>query len=86
MEILEKHQSLTDFCYTALRLQGGLSVEKLVQKFGSPTLDLIKKIAAPLIERGFMSFENQHYRLTDAGVLISNQVFEKFAFLAEDLA
>lgn len=85
IEILEKHQSLTDFCYTALRLQGGLSVEKLVQKFGSQTLGLIEKNADALIKHGFMRFENQHYQLTDSGVLISNQVFEKFAFLAEDL-
>ena len=33
----------------------------------------------------FMVKENGHYRLTNSGLLISNQVFEKFAFLDVDI-
>ncbi|MEQ1721795.1 MAG: radical SAM family heme chaperone HemW [Pseudobdellovibrio sp.] len=85
IEHLEKHQALTDFCYTSLRLEEGLSVEKLVSKFGTPTLDLVTKIAKPMLERKLLSFDNNHYALSNAGVVISNQIFEKFAFLKEDL-
>lgn len=85
IEHLEKHQALTDFCYTSLRLQQGLSWEALQSKFGHPTLGVVKKIAQPLVERGFLLEKNQHYSLTDTGVVISNQIFEKFAFLSEDL-
>lgn len=81
IENLNKHQSLTDFCYTSLRLQKGLSVEKLVQKFGSQTLGSVSKIAAPLIEQELLTLADKHYVLTDAGIVISNQIFEKFTFL-----
>ena len=86
IEVLEKHQSLTDFCYTSLRLNEGLSVEKLVRKFGPSTLEMVTKIAQPIIGRGLMQQENGHFRLTGPGLLISNQIFEKFAFLKDDLS
>ncbi|MGZ3692510.1 MAG: coproporphyrinogen-III oxidase family protein, partial [Pseudobdellovibrio sp.] len=85
IENLNKAQSLTDFCYTSLRLKQGLSVEKLVQKFGPKTLDLIEKQSSDLISRHFMTHENDHLSLTRQGQLISNQIFEKFAFFAEEL-
>lgn len=85
IEHLDKHQALTDFCYTSLRLGAGLSVEKLGEKFGTSTLDLINKIAQPMLDRKLLSLVNNHYVLTNSGVVISNQIFEKFAFLKEDL-
>jgi oxygen-independent coproporphyrinogen-3 oxidase len=85
IERLAKHQALTDFCYTSLRLENGLSVEKLVSKFGTSTLDLVTKIAAPMLKANLLSFDNNHYALSNAGLVISNQIFEKFAFLEEDL-
>ena len=86
IENLEKHQSLTDFCYTSLRLQKGLSVDKLVQKFGNPTFDLVSKITAPLLQQKLLTETNGHYVLTDAGVVISNQIFENFTFLKSNLS
>lgn len=86
IEHLEKHQSLTDFCYTSLRLAQGLPVDDIVEKFGTKTRDQITSIAKPLIEHQLLSLKSGHYRLTDAGLLVSNQVFEKFAFLNTDLA
>ena len=85
IEHLNKAQSLTDFCYTALRLNQGLSVEKLVQKFGSQTLDLVEKASSDLIKRNLMKLEGQHLILTRSGQMISNQLFEKFSFSEEDL-
>jgi oxygen-independent coproporphyrinogen-3 oxidase len=85
IETLQKHQSLTDFCYTSLRLNQGLSVEKLVRKFGEPCLKMVTKIAEPIVQRGLMQHENGHFRLTGPGLLVSNQIFEKFAFLEGEL-
>jgi len=85
-EILEKHQALTDFCHTSLRLSAGLSVEKLVQKFDSGLTSKIATTAKPMIEHGLLRFENNHYRLTEKGLLISNQVFERFTYLQDDLS
>lgn len=81
IENLTKPQSLTDFCYTSLRLNEGLSVEKLVQKFGSKTKDLVEGLAADPLKRGFMELSAGYLKLTPRGRLISNQLYEKFAFL-----
>jgi coproporphyrinogen III oxidase-like Fe-S oxidoreductase len=86
IENLKKAQSLTDYCYTALRLEDGLAVEKLVHKFGPSTLGLIQKSADSALKQGHMVLENGHFKLTSSGFIISNQIFEKFAFFEEDLS
>lgn len=83
-ETLEAHQSLTDFCYTSLRLAQGLSKSRLDAKFGPLAAEIIEKIANPLIDQGLMKFTQNHWALTDKGVFISNQIFEKFTFLKTD--
>ena len=85
IENLTKSQSLTDFCYTSLRLNEGLSVEKLVQKFGSQTKDLILGLAADPLKRDFMALDGEYLKLTSNGRLISNQLYEKFAFLEGEI-
>lgn len=85
-ELLEKHQALTDFCHTSLRLSAGLSLEKLVQKFGSALPQQIAQTAQPMLQHDLLRFENGHYQLTEKGLLISNQVFERFTYLKTDLS
>lgn len=85
IEHLDKHQSLTDFCHTSLRLNSGLSLNKLLQKFDNKTLDAVKKISKPLFEQKLLTKTDNHYALTNAGIAISNQIFEKFTFLKDDL-
>ena len=83
-EKLEYHESLTDFCYTSLRLEKGLIKFGLVAKFGTKALDAIEQIARPLVDQGLMKLLNNSWSLTDKGVFISNQIFEKFTFLKSD--
>jgi len=83
-ELLKKHQSLTDFCHTALRLSAGLRLQNLQDKFGISALHHIQKIAEPLTLHNVVELKDSAYRLTDKGVLISNQVFEKFTFLESE--
>ncbi len=85
LEHLNKYQSLTDFCYTSLRLGAGLSSEKLALKFGQKTLGLVEKIAAPMLQRKLLVECNGHYILTSDGIVVSNQIFEKFTFLKDDI-
>lgn len=86
LENLEMHQALTDFCHTSFRLTKGLSVERLVQKFGIAAKEAISAASIPLLKHGLVRFENSHYTLTEKGLLISNQVFEKYTFLKNDLS
>ncbi len=84
-ELLLKNQSLTDFCHTALRLSQGLSGADVQNKFGSHAKELVDKIAQPLIAHKVIVQAENAYKLTDNGILVSNQVFEKFTFLKNDL-
>ena len=86
IEHLERHQSLTDFCYTSLRLERGLSFEAVARKFGASTLGLVQSVAQPMVERKLIREANNHYILTEAGIVISNQIFEKFTFLNSDFS
>ncbi|AGH96789.1 radical SAM family heme chaperone HemW [Pseudobdellovibrio exovorus] len=85
IEHLQKHESLSDYCYTSLRLDRGLSVDKLGEKYGSKTKDAVITLAEDLVNRSLLQNSEGHYRLTENGVLISNQIFEKFSFSEDDL-
>lgn len=84
-EDLKKTQSLTDFCHTALRLSRGLVLADVHNKFGADAAERVQKIGQSLIDHGVVSRYQDAYLLTDTGILISNQVFEKFTFLENDL-
>lgn len=84
-EVLQRHQSLSDFCHTSLRLMAGLGPRHLESKFGSSVYKLVESRLASLAGRGLVSFTNGSWRLTDEGVLLSNLVFEKVLFLEPDL-
>ncbi len=81
IEILEKHQALTDFCHTSLRVSEGLSLKEIKTKFGSENIAEITQIANSLVQRSLLNQINESYQLTDSGIMISNQIFEKFTFL-----
>lgn len=83
-ESLNLYQSLTDFCYTSLRLDRGLSAFSVKNKFGDLALQKIAQIATPLIEQNLLRKTDSHWSLTDTGIVISNQIFEKFTFLSSD--
>lgn len=85
MEHLEEHQSLTDFCHTSLRLTSGLSTKKLADKFSKKAVNIIDALALPLLQKNLLVNQNDSYILTDPGILISNQIFEKFTFTKDDL-
>ncbi|MBC7753360.1 MAG: coproporphyrinogen III oxidase family protein, partial [Moraxellaceae bacterium] len=85
-EKLEYHESLTDFCYTSLRLEKGLFKSRLLAKFGTKALDAIEQIARPLVDQGLMKLLDNSWSLTDKGVFISNQIYEKFTFLKSDFS
>ena len=71
--------------HTALRLSQGLSGADVQNKFGSHAKELVDKIAQPLIAHKVIVQAENAYKLTDNGILVSNQVFEKFTFLKNDL-
>lgn len=80
-EVLEERQSLTDFCHVFLRIKRGLSLDELECKFGSFRRVQVETIFGRLIKEELVECFNDRWRLTEKGILLSNQVFEACTFL-----
>lgn len=79
-ENLEKHQALTDFCHTSLRMLSGLDLSKVEEKFDLNTRQKIAEICASLVKRQWLKPTAVGYSLTPNGVVLSNQVFLELTF------
>jgi oxygen-independent coproporphyrinogen-3 oxidase len=85
-ENLDKHQSLTDFCHTSLRMMRGLDEAKLISKFSLSTADKVLKILRRLQGHQWLQIDDKgHWSLTKEGVLISNQIFAQLTFLEDEI-
>lgn len=84
-EILERHQALTDFCHTSMRLMRGLNLEQLSHKFNPMVRAQVEKILVSLGEKGWVQFDNGHWSLTRDGLVLSNKIFQDLTFLKEDM-
>lgn len=85
-ETLEAHQSLTDFCHTALRVLRGLDIDEITKKFGHKVKDVVQQRLEELIQKKWLRRqENGPYSLTDQGLLVSNKVFEHMTFLRPEI-
>ncbi|MGZ3742906.1 MAG: radical SAM family heme chaperone HemW [Pseudobdellovibrionaceae bacterium] len=85
-EELAKHQSLTDFCHTSLRMLEGLSLEKLTTKFTAETAQKILPILRRLQASGWLEINDKgHWAMTKEGLLISNQIFAQLTFLENEI-
>lgn len=84
IEVLEKHQSMTEFCYTSLRKMSGLNLDDFERKFTSLPRLLIQELSG-LKSKGFVQENGRSYTLTKEGKILSNLVFERLTFLKEDL-
>lgn len=85
-EVLDKHQSLTDFCHTSLRRMDGLNPERLTTKFSTETAEKVLKILRRLESHQWLERNDKgHWSLTQKGLLISNQIFEQLTFLVDEI-
>lgn len=85
-ESLKKHQSLTDFCHTSLRMLQGLNPEKLVSKFSPATAEKVGLILRRLQAHKWVQIDdNGHWCLTKEGLLLSNQIFAQLTFLEDEI-
>ncbi len=81
-ELLEKHQALTDFCHTSLRTMTGLSETVLQKRFGEKLVPIVAGQLKLFEEQGLVTrYGEGQWRLTDEGLLLSNQVFAGLTYL-----
>ena len=85
LEILERHQALTDFCHTSLRLVRGLEKNALRLKFGDSVALHVVEILRTLETSGLLQKTSAGWTMTNQGRLIANYVFEKLTFLRHEL-
>lgn len=84
-ETLNAAQSLTDFCHTSLRRKKGLDLDALRGKFGEIGVRLVTGPLEQMRAQGWLlQSEASTYRLSEEGLLLSNQVFAHLTFLAEE--
>jgi oxygen-independent coproporphyrinogen III oxidase len=85
LEVLEKHQALTDHCHTTLRLLRGLDTNALRLKFGEPTARLVIDRLEAMEKNDVVMKTAQGWTMTNRGRLIANSVFEKLTFLRGEI-
>jgi oxygen-independent coproporphyrinogen III oxidase len=84
-ETLLKNQALTDFCHISLRLMNGLDQQSLLAKFDQQTLDLVTGRCQSLVSRSLLEESANGWRLSKAGITLSNLAFSELTFLANEL-
>ena len=84
-EVLKKHESLTDYCHTHLRLMSGLNVQSVRQKYGEIHESMVTKQLETLSRENLVIKTNNSWSLTESGVLLSNRVFSELLFSSEDI-
>lgn len=85
VEELKLHQALTDFCHTSMRLMRGLSQDELAGKFESSIVREVSARMDLLIKHKLVSFAEKRWALTSQGIVLSNLVFERLAFLESEI-
>lgn len=85
-ERLEKHQALTDFCHTRLRTMKGLSEAQLQMRFGPSVSDAVLGQLRLFAEQNLVTrYGEGFWRLTEEGLVLSNQVFAGLTYLKGEL-
>jgi len=84
-EELSFHEALTDFCHTHLRLMTGLDSRSVRQKFGNQASEKLAERINTLSSEGLITNTGPFSRLTEQGILLSNQVFSRLLFSHSDI-
>lgn len=75
-EILDTASSYNDFVITSLRTIAGMSLEKLRGRFGEPYASYCLEQTKPFVGDGSAVVEEDHIRLTEKGLFLSDEIME----------
>lgn len=70
--------ALEETFFLGLRLNRGVDLHAVAQKYGARVLDAVSAIIADMIDQGLLWPEGDLVRLTARGRLLSNEVFQSF--------
>jgi len=74
-ERLSKEKAMNEYVILRLRTDKGLLIDEFIDIFDKDPSEIYKDKFDYFIDLGFMKRTDYGYRLTDKGVLISNQIF-----------
>lgn len=78
MEQLTPEEMQEEFMFMGLRMNEGISREEFLKRFKTDITSVYGQEISELISEGLLTENNGRISLTDRGVDVSNQVFEKF--------
>lgn len=84
-ENLERHQAMTDFCHTSLRMLSGLDMQAVTKKFSASTAVKIQDDCLKLVSQGLLQKTSSGFSLTPEGIVLSNQVFLALTYIPSHL-
>jgi putative oxygen-independent coproporphyrinogen III oxidase len=80
--VVSPQAAFEESCFLGLRLNQGINLLKLSEKFGEEAKNIPAAIAE-LVEAGLLKQKNDFFCLTPRGRLLSNEVFERFILVDE---
>ena len=78
MEKLTPEEMQEEFMFMGLRMNEGISREEFLKRFKTDITSVYGQEISELISEGLLTENNGRISLTDRGIDVSNQVFEKF--------
>jgi oxygen-independent coproporphyrinogen-3 oxidase len=76
--LVDKRSALEEEFFLGLRLNRGVSLEKIAEKYGADEMDQLKLTIEELASTGLLESHEGRIRLTARGRLLSNEVFARF--------
>lgn len=78
IESIDRDLEIKETMITGLRLAGGISKRDFLNRFGVSLTERYGSTIGELQELGLLQWENDRLTLTDEGLLLGNEVFERF--------
>jgi oxygen-independent coproporphyrinogen-3 oxidase len=75
---VSRQEALEENFFLSLRLNDGIDLEEVRQRFGAPSVNAAGSTIAELESAGLIDRHIDRIRLTSRGRLLSNEVFERF--------
>ncbi|MCQ2200018.1 MAG: radical SAM family heme chaperone HemW [Paludibacteraceae bacterium] len=76
-EILSEQDKYNEYLFLSLRTCEGICFADYEARYGSSRLDKLESEMRQFLNRGLMSFENGHLRLTRKGIILSNTIISE---------
>ena len=76
--LVDSLTALEESFFLGLRMNRGVSLQQIADRFGSDAACEIEPVILGLIENGLLQRDGNFVRLTSRGRLLSNEVFERF--------